>query len=639
MDKPAVSVDDLSTSSKDLALDSPSGSNVVTLKPYSSTSSGSNNLRSSRFRRTGKVSYGKIEITPGNFETNNYSKFLIIKMKSGQQMRDFDMFSLNREIKSNCRSEAKISFLNDGCLLVEVASPEDSTKVLSITNLCGNEVECMRHKRLNQTKGVIRSVELLRYSEEKIQTELEDQGVIEVKQMKKNVNGIVTPLPTYVLTFDCLRLPDIINAAWLRLDVRPYIPSCKRCFYCQRFGHVINTCRRKIKGEKGVCENCGLEAHGECTSPSHCVNCGENHPASSKKCDKFTFEKEVQALRSKEHISFKEARQLVGAKFIRPGVTFSSVISNNKTNFKNARSTSGISLHDKDKSSSSLERSTANKYSNVKRRLSDEREDSLSSRIRLVNSYSSLNDEMDLDDSVSSVSVCAPVRAETSVSVCAPVRAETSVSVCAPVQAETSVSVCAPVRAGTSVSGCALVQPETSVSDCALAQAGTSVSDSTLVRVRTPVLGSALVQSEGSSASVCAPAQAGASLLTRSLKQVENPVLAPSNLSLSPELINNTVQNKTSSQEQVESLISSGSVQDDILPSIDDKKLSPENLRACRNGTTGTIPKPTDNNIKEQRAQGNASRRIRVPNKNMKDLENKDKLKSPGLRKTKVSSK
>ena len=233
--------DDNLIPSKDLASDFSLGSNVVTLEPYS-VASGSKNSWRSRFKKSGNIGKGNIEITPGYFESNNYPKFLVIKMKSGQQIREFDMFSVNREIRNRCRCEPKISFLNNGSLLVEVASVEDSVNILSIETLCGSEVDCIQHKTLNQVRGVIRSIELLRYSEEKIQSELEEQGVTEVKQMKKTVNGIVTPLPTYVLTFDRLRLPNIICAAWLRLNVRPYIPSCRRCFYCQRFGHVIGTC-------------------------------------------------------------------------------------------------------------------------------------------------------------------------------------------------------------------------------------------------------------------------------------------------------------------------------------------------------------------------------------------------------------
>ena len=155
-------------------------SSVATLEPYSRVSSGLDNVRKSRFRNNKKDS-NKIEISPGSFESVSYAKFLVLKMKSGQKMREFDMFSLNREIVGACDKEPKISFLNDGTLLIEVASPEESEKLQSLVSLDGNQIESMPHKRLNQVRGVIRSVELLRYSEEKIQKELEDQGVVEVK--------------------------------------------------------------------------------------------------------------------------------------------------------------------------------------------------------------------------------------------------------------------------------------------------------------------------------------------------------------------------------------------------------------------------------------------------------------------------
>ena len=213
-------MDILSRSSvDDQATKSSKTSNIVTLEAYSPSPSGSSNLRRQRYR--------KAEIFPGNYESNCYSKFLVLNLTDGQRMRDLDMFSLNREILSNCQKEPKISFLNDGNLLVEVSSPEDSSKIMAIPSLSGNNVECAPHKTLNQVRGVIRSVELLRYSEEKLQKEFEDQGVVNVKQMKKTVGGLLTPLPTYVLTFDRVKLPNVIHAAWLRLAVKPYIPSCR----------------------------------------------------------------------------------------------------------------------------------------------------------------------------------------------------------------------------------------------------------------------------------------------------------------------------------------------------------------------------------------------------------------------------
>ena len=176
---------------------------------------------------------------------------------------------------------------SDGCLLVEAASLEESKNLQSLSILDGSKVKCFPHRTLNSCKGVIRSVELLKYSEERLQKEFESQKVIEVKQMKRNTNGTITPLPVYVLTFDLLRLPPIIKAAWLRLEVKPYVPAPRRCYYCQRFGHVSNNCRRRIKGEKMICNICCQEDHGECHNISFCINCQGSHPASYKKCDRY----------------------------------------------------------------------------------------------------------------------------------------------------------------------------------------------------------------------------------------------------------------------------------------------------------------------------------------------------------------
>ena len=127
------SVDDFLHPSKDLASDSAKSSSIATMEPYSLSSLGSSNSRGARFKRTWNKTDDRnsIEIIPGSYELNGYSKFLILKMKNGQKMREYNMFDINREILNNCTSEPKISFLNDGSLLVEVCSPEDSTKILS----------------------------------------------------------------------------------------------------------------------------------------------------------------------------------------------------------------------------------------------------------------------------------------------------------------------------------------------------------------------------------------------------------------------------------------------------------------------------------------------------------------------------
>ena len=63
----------------------------------------------------------------------------------------------------------------------------------------------------------------------------------------------------------------------------------------------------------------------------------ENHSASSKKCERYLIEREIQAVRTKQHISFSEARETVMAQYIRPGVSYSSVLTKCKQRVSETR--------------------------------------------------------------------------------------------------------------------------------------------------------------------------------------------------------------------------------------------------------------------------------------------------------------
>ena len=57
-----------------------------------------------------------------------------------------------------------------------------------------------------------------------------------------------------------------------------------------------------------MCVNCGELEHGDCNKAPQCFNCKENHPASDRKCQRYVFEKEVLTIKTKENLSFREAR-------------------------------------------------------------------------------------------------------------------------------------------------------------------------------------------------------------------------------------------------------------------------------------------------------------------------------------------
>ena len=249
-----------------------------------------------------------------------------------------------------------MTFQSDGSLLIEVATPEESLKLQALAMLNGTPAKCSPHRSLNQCKGVIRPTHLLKYSEEGLLKEFESQKVVEVKKMNKSINGVLTPLPTYVLTLDLVQLPQKLKAAWLRLQIRPYVPASRSFFYCQKFGHVCNSCRQKLRGEKSV----------------------------------IILEREIQTVRAKENIPFSEAKRIVLSRFIHLGVSFASVLQKARTVPKPTVTKSspvGDQLAKTESSSSK---------SNPKRRLSgDDKHSSPSSK---ANRYETLTDSNDHND-------------------------------------------------------------------------------------------------------------------------------------------------------------------------------------------------------------------------------------------------
>ena len=314
---------------------------IVTLKPYnfSSGSVGTAQKRkfdidikggkkSKNFKKKGTVDY---EIVPGLFVSTNYDKYLTIDMDP-----EADIFDIHKDIIESCGRTPKISQQSQGKLLIETISQEESNKLQSLSNLGGITVNCFPHPSLNQSKGMIYAPQLMRYSEERLQAEFETQGVSKVNRMQKKVNGVLTPQPNLILIFDSTKMPEFMYAAWFKYEVKPFIPRPRRCFYCQEFGHIITSCRSKSQGKEAICVNCGDHEHGECHLTPKCVHCGKEHPSSSNKCDVFLLEKEIQAIRVTERVTFAEARQKVLNKSIRPGESFANIVTK-RTLFKRNR--------------------------------------------------------------------------------------------------------------------------------------------------------------------------------------------------------------------------------------------------------------------------------------------------------------
>lgn len=305
---------------ENMILDSTSSS-VVTLKPYVANESISypplpqwKNRPSFSAGKTGKTPDQR-EVLPGIFEPISFGKYITLTLGEERNLSDTDLFQVNRDIVKCIGRQPKISRVGDNQLLIEVCSSEESDKLQKLTNVNGCRSDCAPHRQFNQCKGVIYCRDLIKYSEEKLLLEFESQNVVEVRRIKKKENGELCPTPLLVLTFNQLSLPETISAAWYNLKVKPFIPSPKRCYYCQMYGHVNTSCRKRLKGEAGICVRCGGSQHENCTKSPFCFHCKGDHMASSRTCEKYLFEKEVLMVRTKERMTYKEAKNKVRQRY------------------------------------------------------------------------------------------------------------------------------------------------------------------------------------------------------------------------------------------------------------------------------------------------------------------------------------
>ena len=213
-----------------------------------------------------------------------------------------------------------------------MANRTQADNIRLIRRLDGMDVTVSEHSTLNFTKGTIHSKRFVDADNETLLNKLKKYDVTDLYKIKRKQDNTLVNTGTIILTFDKCVLPTHVKIGWKSLEVREYIPAPRRCYKCQRFNHSSRVCQV----QQAICVNCGEAEHGpDCKYPAHCVNCDGAHPSSDKGCFYFKMEVEVLATKTKEKLSYGEAKKKVLKRFIKPQVTFADVVASGASDATN----------------------------------------------------------------------------------------------------------------------------------------------------------------------------------------------------------------------------------------------------------------------------------------------------------------
>ena len=146
---------------------------------------------------------------------------------------------------------------------------------------------------------------------DELKDHFKEQKVIDIIRMKAKIEGILTPIDTYIVTFQTNSLPKTLKlSSYYQIKVEEYIERPRQCYNCQKFGHASKYCRQK---EEKICSKCGEKGHirNDCTEQEFCCfNCKGNHPSTSRDYIKYIAESETLKTQMKLKIPKPQAQTL-----------------------------------------------------------------------------------------------------------------------------------------------------------------------------------------------------------------------------------------------------------------------------------------------------------------------------------------
>lgn len=229
-------------------------------------------------------------------------------------MMDVSPFLVSKVIENIAGKVNQVKMLKDQSLLIEAKDLKQANTIIQIISLNENtKVKVTEDSKFNSSKGVIYAPQLLCVSDEQLLIDLEDQFITEIKRLETTKDGRKKANGIFFVTFSVPEAPKNVKAAYLSLEVRPFVPKPTQCFGCGKFGHVSKYCKAEIK----PCMNCTSINHSDtkevkCNQQPRCINCNETHHTLNRsQCRRYKEEAAIIRIKITEKIPHREAVERV----------------------------------------------------------------------------------------------------------------------------------------------------------------------------------------------------------------------------------------------------------------------------------------------------------------------------------------
>lgn len=244
----------------------------------------------------------------------NHGQLVMLRMEAAEGSLPNAPFLLRKSVEAylGVKIDGAYPESRGASYVLKLRNKAHVEKLKRMSNLAdGFPIRIVEHPVLNVSKCVISCSEARVYSDEELVTELQSQGVKQLRRITRRDGDTTINTPTIVLTINGTTAPESIFIGWIRCRTRPFYPSPMLCYCCWQFGHTRTRCQKTSNPTCGHCSGMHvIDSEHPCTAAAFCNRCNStNHALSSRKCPTYIKEQDIQHLRVDMGISYPAAKR------------------------------------------------------------------------------------------------------------------------------------------------------------------------------------------------------------------------------------------------------------------------------------------------------------------------------------------